>query len=282
MSDARRPSPLLKWVGGKTQLLEPLLREFPAEFGKYYEPFIGGGAVFFQLGRPDSVISDVNTRLINFYKQVALLPDAVHDEVSKLRAAFLETERSDESTFYSLRERLNSLEPNTPEAAAHFLVVNKTAFNGMYRENKKGAFNVPFNKFRALPSFLDLENLRLASELLSQTEMLASDYKAATSSVVAGDLVYFDPPYVPLSITSNFTSYSAEAFGEAQQLELLQTAKDLKSRGAYVVLSNSHTEWVAEHYGAAGFRVLSVDAKRSIAASSASRASVREAIIVGF
>lgn len=282
MSDAPKPAPLLKWVGGKTQLLGPLLNEFPGVFGKYYEPFIGGGAVFFNLDRPNSVISDVNARLVNFYRQVAQVPDAVYEEVNKLREAFLQTERPNEKTFYELRGKLNSLTPDSPEAAAHFLVINKTAFNGMYRENKSGGFNVPFNKFRALPAFLDLENLKLASTLLSQTEILVSDYRVATNSAVAGDLVYFDPPYVPLSITSNFTGYSAGAFGEAQQLELLQTAKELKSRGVFVVLSNSYTDWVTEHYASAGFRVLSVDARRNIAASPGSRASVREAIIVGF
>ena len=279
--ESKKASPLLKWVGGKTQILGPVLENFPKTHNRYFEPFIGGGAVFFRLGNPKSVISDINPRLINFYQHVASHPEGLIKEVSALGQLFMGTAKPQEEVFYELRHRLNEEQPVSVVAAALFLVINKTAFNGLYRENKKGDFNVPFNKFKAVPSFFDEDNLRRASRLLKTASISVSDFADATSEATEGDLVYFDPPYVPMSITSRFTSYSSGGFDEKEQKELLETAIGLRGRGVSVVLSNSYSGWVLENYESNGFRVLEVFASRNVAARSSSRTKVSEALILG-
>lgn len=276
-----RISPLLKWVGGKTQLLDDISSKFPLKFNNYFEPFLGGGAVFFSLARSGSTISDVNPRLVNFYQQVSQNPESLSAEVELIRKGF-EGQRSFKESYLDYRKEMNELHPDNVRAAALFLSINKTAFNGLYRENKGGSFNVPFNNFKTIPKMIDVENLSKASALLKNTRILNVGFVDGTQDAKADDLVYFDPPYVPLRPTSNFTSYSSGEFGEREQLLLIKTAVELRSKGVLVMLSNSYSPWVVDAYSAEGFKIHEVSAKRNVAASAASRAKVSEALIVGY
>jgi|AntAceMinimDraft_13_1070369.scaffolds.fasta_scaffold16431_3 DNA adenine methylase len=275
-------SPLIKWVGGKSQLLPVLSEHVPEKLGQYFEPFCGGAALFFHLQPENGLISDLNPRLINFYAQVADDPDAVIEQVRKFASRFGDEGVDRKSVFLELRHLLNKLVPDTPEAAALFLVVNKTAFNGLYRENLAGDFNVPFNNFESIPKFFDEDNLSRASILLRGAAIKEAGFVETVSAAKSGDFVYFDPPYVPLSPTASFTSYTSKSFNELNQLELIDVAKSLRDSGVMVLLSNSYSDWVVENYSKAGFEVNAVSARRNVAAQASSRSRVQEALIRGY
>jgi DNA adenine methylase len=275
-------SPLIKWVGGKSQLLPVLSEHVPEKLGRYFEPFCGGAALFFHLQPEQGLISDLNPRLINFYTQVADDPDAVIEQVRKFASRFGGEGVDRKSVFLELRHLFNKMIPETPEAAALFLVVNKTAFNGLYRENLAGDFNVPFNSFKSIPKFFDEDNFSRASTLLRGATIKEAGYVETVAEAKSGDFVYFDPPYVPLSPTASFTSYTSKSFNELNQLELIDVAKSLRDSGVMVLLSNSYSDWVVDHYNKAGFEVNSVSASRNVAARASSRSRVQEALIKGY
>jgi DNA adenine methylase len=162
------------------------------------------------------------------------------------------------------------------------LFLNKTCFNGLYRENSKGKFNVPFNQSRGQITFAQLDNLLAASKKLEKASLRNASFTSVQDFVRAGDLVYFDPPYVPLSDTSSFTDYVSDGFGKSQQEELLELASQLRQTGAFVVLSNSYTPWVVENYKKRDFKIYEVKAKRMVAAKTSSRSAVSEAVILGY
>jgi DNA adenine methylase len=207
--------PFLKWAGGKTQLLEALLEQVPEEFGTYYEPFVGGGALFFALreaGRIRSArLSDVNPELINVWTVVR---DAPYDLIGLLEGL---SKRTDEKDFYKIRAQ--SPEEMLPvERAARLLYLNKTCFNGLYRENSKGIFNVPYGRY-ARPTVLDRENLLAVSKALTRMKIEAMPFNKAVAHAKAGDFVYFDPPYYPVSKSASFTAYARAGFGDQESLQ---------------------------------------------------------------
>ena len=270
----KRPTPFLKWAGGKGQLLAQLDRFVPRRFHEYFEPFLGGGAVFFHLGPKRAVLSDLNPELINSFLEV-------RDDLSALISALeeLEPHRLSESYYYRLRDDLDLDSLSRAERAARTIFLNKTCFNGLYRVNARGRFNVPWGNYRN-PKLYDRDNLVQASRALRGQRILLSDYRAALKSARFGDFVYLDPPYHPLSETSKFTSYTKEDFGNREQVALAETCRTLDKRGVLFAISNSSTPLVFSLYE--GFRIEKLKAKRAINSKAAGRGPIEELLILNY
>jgi DNA adenine methylase len=265
VSESARP--FIKWAGGKRQLLPELLRRVPPRMGRYFEPFVGGGALFFALRPKRAVLADVNDRLIRTYKGVR---DQVEDVIERLRSY-----PYDSKFYYEMRaQEIDSR--SDAELAAWFIYLNRTGYNGLYRVNRENRFNVPFGRYTNV-TICDESNLRACSAALAGVELLCADFEVARRAK-KGDFVYFDPPYVPLSATSSFTGYTSGGFGPAEQERLRDTARKLKRRGAVVMLSNSSAGLVRELY-AEDFEVQEVTAMRLVNSRATGRGAVTELII---
>jgi len=280
MRTPRPPAgPFLKWAGGKGQLLPALLKVIPRKMQTYHEPFLGGGAVFFKLaseqGRFErAVLSDENKELIDCYKIVRDFPD-------ELTARLREHWNLNWNTSTSFRE-IREQHPdnlNHIDRAARTIYLNRTCFNGLYRVNKSGQFNVPFGKY-GNPSLFREENIRACSYALNHyAAMLNGDFVVAIDDAEEGDVVYFDPPYVPVSETANFASYTSSGFTMDDQIRLSIAFKNIVARGGLAILSNSDVPFVRDLYE--GFEILVVQAKRNINADGEGRGTVGELIVVG-
>lgn len=266
------PSPILKWVGGKTRLLSELGTRMPTSFGRYFEPFVGGGALFFRTAPADAVLNDHNEDLINVYRCVAWELDKVARKLSAHKRNHCE------EYYYKIRARWNERSPRQSEVdrAAQLLYMNKTCFNGLYRVNSKGGFNVPMGRY-ANPAIYDLASLRAASAALQKAQLQVGHYREAVAEAKAGDFVYFDPPYHPISSTANFTSYTAGSFNEEDQRELVEVANELAERGCAVLLSNSDTPFIRDLYR--GWKIDQVLCGRSINSKASARGAVPEVVI---
>ena len=267
-------APIVKWAGGKSKLVSALKERMPSRFRRYFEPFVGGGALFFRTAPSEAVLGDRNADLINTYRCIAWNVEAVIRKLAGLRSG-----HSNER-YYEVRERWNdAARPMTDVArAATFIYLNKTCFNGLWRVNSKGRFNVPVGRYDD-PSIFDAAHLREASRLLQRATLVAADYREVVSDARAGDLVYFDPPYAPLSATSSFTSYTAADFAADDQAELADIARRLDRNGVHVMISNSDTPGIRELYR--GFRVEAIDCARAINSVASRRGAVSELIITG-
>ena len=240
--------PFVKWAGGKTQLLPEIRKHYPHRIKKYCEPFVGGGAVLFdvlQKCRPEKVlVNDVNEELINTYLQIKTDCNLLIEQLSELQQDYKsQSLEKNKILFYEKRLRYNELKINRNDAenlekAALFIFLNKTCFNGLYRVNKRGEFNVPFNNAKN-PLICDEENLRECSELLQNVQMKTGDYSDCKDFIDSETFVYLDPPYRPLTQTSAFTSYSENNFSDKEQLELGKFITEISSKGAKVLASNS-------------------------------------------
>lgn len=276
----RLPRPVIKWAGGKTQLLPQLLRHVPPAFDHYWEPFIGSAALFFELralGRiKAATLGDVNAELIGVYR---VIRDAVEPLIDCLREH--DRHKIDRSYFYDVRswDREPGWELRSPvERAARLIFLNKTCYNGLHRVNRRGEFNVPWGSY-SNPCVCDVHNLRAASAALQGVELRVGDFRTLLQDAMEGDLVYLDPPYVPLSATASFTAYSAHSFGASEHRELAATFGALAARGCHAILSNSDTPLARELY--AQFEVQPAPARRSINAQGTARGPVGELIVVG-
>ncbi len=267
-------SPVVKWVGGKTKLLPELLARMPSSFNRYYEPFAGGAAMFFRLAPRRAVLADSNHDLIGLYTAIAKDVGAVIRRLEMHRASH------NESHYYDTRARWNDREVSwsTPERAAAFIYLNKTCFNGLWRVNRSGAFNVPIGRYTDPPICVP-EALRAAQQVLSRAEIRRADFRTAVADAKAGDFLYFDPPYDPVTPTANFTSYTADVFGADQQRELADLARMLVARGCRVMLSNHDTPFIRSIYK--GLRIDRVKCPRAINSNAAKRGDVDEVIITG-
>jgi DNA adenine methylase len=276
--------PIVKWAGGKTQLLGdilPLIQEGLTEDSTYFEPFLGGGAVFFALGHRSSVVSDINVGLINLYSTVAIDLERFWTLCQQLEVRYNSLSDVEQSAlYYQYRDEYNASERIGIDQALRFLFLNKACFNGLHRENAKGGFNVPWGKRRIL-SLGNLENLVNASALLAASQVTVRSFAETIDAASKGDVVYFDPPYVPLSVTSSFTSYSWQGFSIADQTGLAETFRTLDRRGVRVVLSNSSAPEVSETLYP-GFNIREVQAKRAVSASTRGRETVTEFLITNF
>jgi len=259
--------PILKWAGGKSQLLNELLPKMPKKYGKFIEPFFGGGALFFSVRPKQAVISDSNPELINLYRMVA------SDVEGVIKA--LSTYQNTEEAFYSVRAQ-DPAQLSSIQAAARTIYLNKTCFNGLYRVNRKGQFNTPFGRYKN-PRFLDVENLRAASALLRNATIVLGDYKAVLKDhAQPGDFIFLDPPYLPVSVYADFKRYTKEQFLEEDHLELATEVQRLHELGCHIVLTNSNHPLVTELYGKYGMEVIST--KRHISCNGGKR--VGEDVIV--
>lgn len=266
-----QPGPFLKWAGGKNRLLAQYEPFFPTDYKRYFEPFIGGGAVYFHLNPGEAVISDVNPRVVNCYK-------AIRDDLSRLVSLLRKhREQHCKEYYYNARKRLNKpCGLDETQVAALMIYLNKTCFNGLYRENRSGEFNVPIGSYKN-PGVFRIENLIPTHVQLQNTEVVCADFRHVLEKAESGDFVYFDPPYVPISETSSFTSYAKGGFDLELQQELAKTFDILEKRGCYVMLSNSDCEFVRELYR--GWKIVSVDAPRRISAKKRGRGSVGEVLV---
>lgn len=281
MSSSKRAKPFLKWVGGKGQLLEQFDTILPKKFsGTYFEPFVGGGAVFFYLNPKKAVINDINTTLTETYKNLKTKTDEVIKELKKLQKEFdKKTVEERKEFYYSIREKYNKLDNKDFKKSIYFLFFNKTAFNGVYRENSKGGFNVPMGSYKN-PKILDEENIRTVAEELKQTTINNTSYKDAVKKAKKGDFVYFDPPYHPLSKTSSFTTYNKDNFSEKDQQELRDLFVELDKKGVLVMLSNSNTDFIKKLYKE--YKQIPVSATRMINSKSDKRGKIQEVVIINY
>ena len=239
--------PVLKWAGGKSKLAGSICELLPQQIETYYEPFVGGAAVFFMLAKLGrfrrAVLSDSNPELINVYQALKTNVEGVIRALRRLRYS--------EEQYYKLRDQ----QPRASAArAARTIYLNKTGFNGLYRVNRSGQFNVPFGR-HTNPTICDAQNLRLVSDCLKRVKLVVVDFEAAVREASAGDAIYFDPPYLPISPTAYFTSYDKHPFGIEQHRRLARVFADLAKRKVTAVLSNSDTpeteglfrDWVIQH-----------------------------------
>ena len=268
--------PFLKWAGGKRRVLPALLGKAPADWVRYHEPFVGGGALFFSLASRrgglagQAVLSDMNERLIRTYQ-------TVRDDVEPLIGRLQEhAEQHSKEHYYATRARKIDDDEDL-EVAAWMIYLNKTGFNGLYRVNKKGGFNVPMGRYKN-PNICDEKNLRSCSNILTGVTIRHEGFDAVLERDGQGDFVYFDPPYVPVSATSSFTAYTADGFTLADQERLRDIATALKERGVSVMLSNADHPRVRKLY-TPGFRKHSIQVGRAINSAAKRRGSVAELII---
>ncbi len=266
--------PFVKWAGGKRQLIEQLVKHLPEEFNNYYEPFLGGGALFFKLsllGRiKHAYLNDVSAPLVQAYKTIKEKPTELIVELGSGKY------KNDKETFLKIRAEKST---NLVKATARFIYLNKTAFNGLYRVNSSGGFNVPFGKYTN-PRILDEENILAVSDALQRDELTCVDFEMATASAKKGDLVYFDPPYHPVSKTANFTSYTKDSFTELDQERLARLVERLTNKGCFVMLSNSYSPLILDLYK--GFEVNVVNATRMINCKAEGRGKVKEVIVTNY
>ena len=263
--------PIVKWVGGKRQLMFELLKNMPETYNRYFEPFIGGGALFFELQPQNGYISDMNEELINLYSVVRddvynLIDDLNKHKISK--EYFLKIRNIDRTEKYN---KLSDI-----QKASRFIYLNRTCFNGLYRVNSQGQFNVPFGNYKT-PRIVDTENLINCSKLLKNTEICCADFSEILKKVQKGDFVYFDPPYVPLNETSSFTSYTKYGFDLDMQFKLRDVCDELDSMGVMFMLSNSDTKLVNELYS--NYEIKKVFASRAINANGNGRGKITEVLV---
>lgn len=291
--------PTLKWAGGKRQLLDNIVQLFPdvsdPAVNTYYEPFLGGGAVAFGTEPQRAVLNDINTRLMNYYRVVKHRPEDLIATLRSFRApestvdedrGFADTSHFGydiENYYYQQRALFNrrpyGYEYDRVEEAALLQYLNRTCFNGLYRENQSGGFNTPIGEYEN-PDWVQKERVWDLHEYLSTADvrLMSDGYTDGLATISAGDLVYADPPYKPVSATADFTEYSADGFDQDDQLELLETLSSLADDGVHVVASNSAV--MAEKYADAGFDVYTVDATRAINSDAENRDAVEEIIAV--
>lgn len=267
---AQSPSPFLKWAGGKSRLLPSFRKYFPKSYRRYFEPFIGGGAVFFHLLPPQAVLSDLNPELINCY-------EIVRDQVEEL-IELLKRQRNEKHYFYATRKK-DTGKLSALQRAARFIYLNKTCFNGLYRENRSGQFNVPFGKYKN-PRICDAENLRAVSLVLQDISLKCGPFDSVLKQARKGDFVYLDPPYHPLNKTSNFTNYTKHSFRHEDQARLAEVVRTLSKRGCLVMLSNSDNELIRDLYD--GFRIETVYAPRAINCKADRRGPISELLILNY
>lgn len=276
--DKLKISPFVKWAGGKKQLLGRLEERMPETYGRYFEPFIGGGALLFDVQPQNAVINDVNEQLLNIYRQLKADAEAV---ISILRE--LDSIECDKEHYMKMRAEYNkkiAAHILDAECAALAIWINKHCFNGLYRVNSKGLFNVPYNNKVGGVSMSE-ENLRGIGLYLksNDVEIREGDFETACSDVQAGDFVYFDSPYIPVSKTANFTDYTKDGFSYEDHCRLAELFKRLNAADVKIMLSNHNVDLVYELYD--GFKIESVDVKRAINRDASKRVG-KEVIITNY
>ena len=274
--DQQEIKPFLKWAGGKRQLLPALFQYMPAQFGTYYEPFIGGGALLFALAPYRAVIGDSNAELINCYR---VIRDSHQRLISELKA-----HRNEKDYFYTVRawDREAGYCDRLPvERAGRIIYLNRTCYNGLYRVNQRGEFNAPFGRYKK-PTIVNAPLLSAVSEYLGGNDIKIQnqDFASIVAKANKGDFIYFDPPYDPVSETASFTGYGAGGFARSEQRRLKRVVDTLTLRGVKVLLSNSNTQFIRELYRE--YRCVEIHATRTINSKGTKRGKVSEVLVMNY
>ncbi|MEH2449558.1 MAG: DNA adenine methylase [Nostoc sp.] len=267
------PRPFLKWAGGKSRLIQQYIPYFPKSYKNYYEPFLGGGAVFFYLRPSTAILTDINDELINTYC-------CVRDNVDELISILKEHKiRHNKDYYYSVRKNSGGTDI---EKAARIIYLNKTCFNGLYRVNSQGKFNVPLGRYEN-PKICHEDLLRVASIALSHAKIQQADFTEVLNHATSSDdFVFFDPPYHPISETSYFTAYNQNCFSKKDQELLRDTCAELASRGVKVMVCNSDSEFISKIYTDINFETYRIKAARSINSNIKNRGMIFELLITSF
>ncbi|MHA1585139.1 MAG: DNA adenine methylase [Promethearchaeota archaeon] len=274
MTSTKIPHPFLKWAGGKRQLLSQIDEFLPKSITHYIEPFVGGGALFFHLLPKKAILIDTNPVLINVYQ-------VIKNNVEEL-IHLLKQHRNEKDYFYQIRniDRTKEYDKWTDiEKASRTIFLNRCCFNGLYRVNSKGQFNVPFGKYKN-PKFCDEINLHAVHDSLQDVTILSSSFKRVLDYAKPGTFIYLDPPYHPLTETANFTSYTKENFGKEDQIHLKEVFSELDKRGCKVMLSNSYCDFIIDLYKEYNIKI--VKAKRAINSKASKRGAINEALILNY
>jgi DNA adenine methylase len=266
--------PFLKWAGGKQRILPQYQPFLPKRdnVGRYFEPFIGSAAVFFHWQPAQAILSDRNEKLIELYR-------LVRDNVAGVIEA-LQPHRNEADYYYTIRAQ-DLAQLTAVQRAARLIFLNKTCYNGLYRENSQGAFNVPFGRYKN-PTICDEARLRSASQALQGVKLVAADFEEVVETAESGDFIYFDPPYAPLNATSSFTSYNKYGFTADDQKRLADTVKRLDAQGCQVMLSNSSAPLIYELYTGNGYHIQPIQARRNINSKASRRGPVKELLITNY
>ena len=273
-----RVAPFVKWAGGKRQLIPQIRERMPKKYEDYYEPFVGGGAVIFDLLPANALINDINKALINTYRQIRDIPEKFIADVNRLDKEMPEDGRA---YYYSLRELYNDKLMKSEydlELASLFVFINKHCFNGLYRVNGKGLFNVPYNNSRR--ASIDEEAIMEISKYLKDVKIVDGDFEEACKDAKRGDFIFFDSPYAPLNPTS-FESYTKEGFDVESHKRLSRLYDDLTDRGCYCMLTNHNTQLINDLYGNKGYKIEVVSVKRMINSDASNRVG-KEVIICNY
>ena len=266
--------PVVKWVGGKRQLMKEIKNNMPANYNNYFEPFIGGGALFFELKNEGCYINDYNDELINLYQVIKDNPVGLIED--------LKHHTNTEDYYYHIREMDRS--PNysqisTITRASRLMFLNRTGYNGLYRVNRSGQNNVPFGRYKN-PKIVDEENIMSCSELLQKTTITKGDFENIKGHIKKEDFIYFDPPYVPISDTSSFTSYTANGFDDDMQRRLKILCDYIDDIGAYFMLSNSCAAMIQDLYKK--YTIKMVTANRALNCKANGRGKVNEVLVMNY
>lgn len=270
-------APVVKWVGGKRQLLPEIKNYAPKKFNTYYEPFLGGGAVLFELQPKKAVVNDINTELINLYSVIQNNVDELIDKLSDTK-----TYSNTSECYYKIREldrepkKYNKM--TGIDRAARVLYLNKTCYNGLYRVNSLGEFNSPFGSYKN-PNIVNDVTLRAVNKYFNDNDIkfMNSDFEKVVKTAKKDDFIYFDPPYAPISKTSNFTGYNESGFGEMEQIRLKELCDKLNKKGVKILLSNSDCEFIRDLYK--DYKIVTIKAKRAINSNANNRGAVSEVLI---
>ena len=274
IKNADIPKPFIKWAGGKRQIIKELTDSLPKNYNRYFEPFIGGGALFFAVRPKNAYISDINPELINLYNTVK---NNTHSLIKDLRRY-----KNTETEFYRIRnlDRTPDYKNLTNiEKAGRFIYLNKTCYNGLYRTNSKGQFNAPYGFYKN-PNIIDKQNLKICSELLKETEIGLSDFSNIENKIKTRDFVYFDPPYIPINKTSSFTKYYKDDFNTGSQIKLKELCDRLNKKNIYFMLSNSYNETALNLYKE--YNIKKINAIRAINCKADKRGTINELIITNY
>jgi DNA adenine methylase len=282
MVDTSAMKPLLKWAGGKRHIVNALVELFPADWnsGHFFEPFFGGGAVFLELEPARATVSDLNVRLVGFYKHVKETPEQVVKGIQSLAERFNSCSDDEKLEYFlQMRKDFNRMEPDSIESACSLYALNKLCFNGLYRENSKGEFNVPFGRKKTFPKF-ELADFEAASTAFADTKILNCDFESTVTDAVKGDFVYFDPPYIPINATSSFTSYQSDGFSLDDQKRLAELMLVLKEKGVRAMCSNSDTQATREVFKKS--TIHQIESPRMVSAKSSGRGMIKELVITNY
>ncbi|MHA1763216.1 MAG: DNA adenine methylase [Promethearchaeota archaeon] len=267
------PKPFLKWAGGKRQIITQMAMFIPRKFGTYIEPFLGGAAIFFYLMPQKAILIDINEELINVYR-------VIQEDVKELIRS-LKKHRNERDYYYKNRnldrnpKEFKKLSP--VERASRTIFLNRTCYNGLYRVNSKGEFNVPFGRYKN-PNYCNEKNLWAVHTALKNVKLIHGSFEACLEFAKKDDFVYFDPPYAPISDSANFTSYTKDNFGKEDQLKLREVFEELDKRGCKLMLSNSYNNFILKLY--ADYKIIVLKARRAINRDGMKRGEIKEILVV--